>query len=136
MRHGFLSLFEDGDSRVVTIISIEKLCPWSSPMAKPKGLITTRSSLILGAIQTCPMPQIYPPSLCWVCLLFPVGRFQNSILYSLDDLFLQYLQDVVRWLSSVNCLLHKCYHLQGPTLVISQPKIWLVSFKKKKTWFL
>jgi hypothetical protein len=61
----------------------------------------------------------------WVFVTEP--RFsETQILYSLHDLFLQYVQGIIKWLSSVNFLFRKCHHLHCPLLVISQPKIWWV----------
>lgn len=74
------------------------------------------------ASHTCPVPRIHhtsPQELTFA----PKPRVSMArIIFCFHDLFLQYVQDLIKWLPSIKFLFHKCHHSQGPSLVISQVK--------------
>lgn len=70
--------------------------------------------------------QVHTAHLLRLCRV-QVPKWRGSkiqILYYLPDLLLQYVQSVIKWLSSADSLFLKCYRLYCPLVVISQPKIW------------
>lgn len=109
--------------RLWTVLFSEKLLSWSFLLGRPGGPVV--AEVLTDAQSHLNMFSAYNPSSETPRGLIPKQRGSEiQILYYLPDLFLQYVQTVIKRLSSAHSLIRKCYRLHCPLVVISQPKIW------------